>query len=163
MSEKPSVLFVCLGNICRSPLAEAAFRQEAARVGLDVLVDSAGTGNWHVGEAPDRRAQAVAKRHGVDIAGYRGRQLEQEDFRRFTHIVALDLQNFTVLQARTPADSTAKVSLLLDHVEGRRGEAVADPYYGDESGFEVTWRDVAEASRALTQQMLNDTGQRGRR
>jgi len=77
MSEKPAVLFVCLGNICRSPLAEAAFRAEAARAGFDVDVDSAGTGDWHVGEPPDRRAQATARRYGIDIGHYRGRQVRR--------------------------------------------------------------------------------------
>ncbi len=149
MVKRPAVLFVCLGNICRSPLAEAAFRAEAARVGLDVEVDSAGTGNWHIGEAPDRRAQTVAKRHGVDIGGYRARQVTRQDFRRFTHVVALDWQNLAALQAMQPADGTAKVSLLLDHVEGRRGKAVADPYYGSDADFEVTWSDVTEGAKAL--------------
>lgn len=78
-----SVLFVCLGNICRSPLAEAALRAEAERAGLPIWVDSAGTGDWHVGSAPDPRAQAVALRHGIDISGYRGRQVTAADFRRF--------------------------------------------------------------------------------
>ena len=76
MTAEPSVLFVCLGNICRSPLAEAAFRREAKRTGLDVEIDTAGTGHWHVGEAPDRRARAVAQRHGIDISGYRARQVQ---------------------------------------------------------------------------------------
>jgi protein-tyrosine phosphatase len=150
---KPSVLFVCLGNICRSPLAEAAFRQEAARIGLDVEVDSAGTGNWHVGEPPDPRAQAVARRHGVDIGGYRARQVEKGDFHRFTHIVALDLNNLAALRKMAPADATAAVSLMLDEIEGRRGEAVADPYYGDEARFAVTWADVTEASRNLAERI----------
>ncbi len=146
---KPAVLFVCLGNICRSPLAEAAFRREAARIGLDVEIDSAGTGDWHIGRPPDSRAQAVAGRNGVDIAGYRARQVTPEDFRRFTHIVALDAQNLADLEAMRPADGNAELSLLLDHVEGRRGQAVADPYYGEEAGFDVTWNDVTEGAEAL--------------
>jgi len=148
---RPSVLFVCLGNICRSPLAEAAFRQEAGRIGLDVGVDSAGTGGWHAGDPPDRRAQAVAKRHGIDIGAYRARQVTLEDFYRFGHIVALDSQNLRSLRAMMPADGTAKVSLLLDHVVGRQGQAVADPYYGGDEGFETTWSDVAIAARGLAQ------------
>jgi protein-tyrosine phosphatase len=145
------VLFVCLGNICRSPLAEAALRAELARVGLEVAVDSAGTGDWHVGEPPDRRAQAVARRHGIEIGGYRARQVQLEDFRRFSYIVALDRQNRAVLEAMRPADGTARLSLLLDHVDGRKGDAVADPYYGDEAGFEATWTDVSLGARALLQ------------
>lgn len=86
---KPAILFVCLGNICRSPLAEAAMKLESARLGLDVEIDSAGTGDWHIGHPPDERAQATALRHDVDISAYRGRQATAEDFRRFSHIVAL--------------------------------------------------------------------------
>lgn len=145
---RPAVLFVCLGNICRSPLAEAAFRTEAARAGLDAEVDSAGTGAWHSGEPPDRRAQAVARRHGIDIAGYRARQVTREDFARFTHVVALDHANRAALERMRPAGG-AVLSLLLDHVPGRAGEAVADPYDGDEAGFETTWADVSAGARAL--------------
>ncbi len=149
MTAKPAVLFVCLGNICRSPLAEAAFRREAKRIGLDAEIDSAGTGHWHIGEAPDRRARAVALRHGIDIGAYRARQVRPEDFRRFTHILALDPQNFSDLRALQPKDGTAAISLLLDHVPGREGEAVADPYYGGEEGFEVTWADATLGAQAL--------------
>lgn len=145
----PSVLFVCLGNICRSPLAEAALRAEAARLGLDVHVDSAGTGDWHVGRPPDRRAQAVALRHGIDISGYRGRQVKTDDFRRFTHMVALDRENLADLRRLAPADAGAGLSLLLDHAPGRRGQAVADPYYGDDAGFDVAWADVTAGARGL--------------
>ncbi len=153
MTAKLAVLFVCLGNICRSPLAEAAFRQELKRAGLGMEVDSAGTGNWHAGEAPDRRAQAVASLHGIDISGYRARQVSQKDFRRFTHIVALDLENLAVLKSMMPKDSTASLSLLLDHVEGRKGEAVADPYYGGEDGFDAAWADVTAGARGLARRL----------
>ncbi len=146
---RPAVLFVCLGNICRSPLAEAAFRQEAERRGLDVEIDSAGTGAWHVGHPPDRRAQAVGRRHGIEIGGYRGRQVKPDDFRRFTHILALDRDNLADLKALRPADASAELLLLLDVVEGRQGKSVADPYYGDDADFDVTWRDVTAAARAL--------------
>ncbi|ACL58573.1 low molecular weight protein-tyrosine-phosphatase [Methylobacterium nodulans] len=148
LDRKPAVLFVCLGNICRSPLAEAAFRQEAARAGLDAEVGSAGTGHWHVGEPADRRAQAVARRNGVDISAHRARQVDAADFMRFTHIVALDRDNLAVLQRLRPREGAA-LSLLLDHVPGRAGEAVADPYYGADAGFDTTWADVTEGARAL--------------
>ncbi len=146
-----ALLFVCLGNICRSPLAEAAFRQEAERRGLDVEIDSAGTGDWHVGAPPDRRAQAVAARHGVDISHLRARQVRPEDFDRFDQIIALDRENLAALRAMAPAGAPARLSLLLDHVPGREGEPVADPYYGGDSHFDVTWRDVAEGARALAE------------
>ena len=144
-----SVLFVCLGNICRSPLAEAAFRNEATRLGLDVEIDSAGTGDWHIGHPPDRRAAAVARKNGVDIEGLRARQVTEEDFRRFDQIVALDAQNLDDLKRMEPADGKAELSLLLDHVEGREGEAVADPYYGQDEHFDVTWADVTAGAAAL--------------
>ena len=148
-----SVLFVCLGNICRSPLAEGAFRAEAERLGLDMVADSAGTGGWHRGDPPDPRAIAVARRQGVDIGGLRARQVTAEDFRRFTHILALDHDNLQNLRALRPADGTAKVGLLLDHAEGFEGRAVADPYYGDDAGFDVTWEEVAAAAKGLVRKL----------
>jgi len=144
-----SVLFVCLGNICRSPLAEGALRAEAQRIGLDLIVDSAGTGDWHAGEPPDERAQRTALRNGVDISGLRARQVKPADFRRFTHVIALDHDNLSNLRKLAPADAVAELSLLLDHVEGRAGQAVADPWFGDEAGFDVTWAEVTAAAKAL--------------
>lgn len=120
MRQKPAVLFVCLGNICRSPLAEAAFRAEVGRTGLNVEIDSAGTGDWHIGKPPDRRAQAVAREQGVDISGYRARQVGVADFNRYTHIVAMDDDNLTTLRMLRPDTARTELSLLLDHVEGRR-------------------------------------------
>ncbi|MEO9131178.1 MAG: low molecular weight protein-tyrosine-phosphatase [Sphingomonas sp.] len=150
---KPAILFVCLGNICRSPLAEAALRAEAEKAGLSIEVDSAGTGDWHIGHAPDPRAQVTARRHGVDIAHYQGRQVEPDDFRRFTHIFALDADNLRNLRAIAPADTTARLGLLMDMVPGRQGQAVKDPYYGGDEGFERTWSDVSAAARALVDQL----------
>jgi len=148
-----SVLFVCLGNICRSPLAEAAMRRQADAVGLDVEVDSAGTGDWHIGSPPDRRAIAVARRNGIDITPMRARQVTAADFARFDHIIALDRDNLHALEVLQPPGSRARLSLLLDHVEGRAGEPVADPYYGGDEQFDVTWADVWEATGALAQEL----------
>ena len=148
-----SVLFVCLGNICRSPLAEAALRDEARRRRLDLIVDSAGTGDWHAGEPPDPRAQAAAARNGVDISTLRARQVTKGDFRRFTHIVALDEQNLADLKRLAPADATATLSLLLDHVPGRQAQGVVDPWFGDEAGFDVTWAEVTAAAQGLTDRL----------
>ncbi|WP_420143876.1 low molecular weight protein-tyrosine-phosphatase [Sphingobium sp.] len=145
----PAILFVCLGNICRSPLAEAALRAQAQAAGIDILVDSAGTGDWHVGDAPDRRAQAVARRHGIDISGYAGRQVSAQDFRRFTHIFALDSDNLKNLRRIRPSDGTATLRLLMDMVPGREGSGVTDPYYGDDAGFDITWDDVSRAATAI--------------
>lgn len=150
---KPALLFVCLGNICRSPLAEAAFREAAAQARLPAEADSAGTGDWHLGNPPDPRAQAEALRHGIDISGYRARQVGPEDFRRFTHIFALDRKNLSDLRAIAPVDATAELSLLLDHVEGMAGCSVADPYFGEEAGFAETWREVSLAAEALVRKL----------
>ncbi|HEY0316207.1 MAG TPA: low molecular weight protein-tyrosine-phosphatase [Sphingomonas sp.] len=149
-----SVLFVCMGNICRSPLAEAAFRREAAKAGLAVTVDSAGTGGWHAGESPDRRAQAEACRHGIDISAYRARQVTAEDFGRFGLILALDADNLADLRRIAPSDATAELGLLLDHAEGRRGRSVVDPYYGDSDGFARTWQDVSAAAEGLVRSLV---------
>jgi len=145
----PAVLFVCLGNICRSPLAEAALRARAEAAGLEIIVDSAATGDWHIGEPPDRRAQATARRHGIDITGYRGRQVEPADFRRFTHIFALDHANLANLRRLAPADGTARLGLLLDIVKGLEGQPVADPYYGGGEGFEITWQQADAGAAAI--------------
>jgi protein-tyrosine phosphatase len=155
MQRVPSVLFVCLGNICRSPLAEAAFRHESAALGIEVEVDSAGTSNWHVGESPDPRAIAIAAGKGVDISAYRGRQVVAADYDKFTHIVALDDENLATLEVRQPHGSSARLSLLLDHVAGREGEGVADPYFGGADGFDQTWEDVSEAARALAKFLVS--------
>lgn len=143
-----SVLFVCLGNICRSPMAEGAFRAEVARRKLTIVTDSAGTAAYHVDEKPDPRAIATAKRNGVDISSLRGRQVKAADFTRFDHIVALDADNLANLERIKPDDATARLSLMLDWA-GRAGESVQDPYYGDDDGFNVTWADVVEASTGL--------------
>jgi protein-tyrosine phosphatase len=149
----PAVLFVCLGNICRSPLAEAAFRARAEASGLKATADSAGTGGWHAGEPPDRRAQAIARRRGIDIAGYRARQVEPDDFTRFSHIFALDQTNLANLRQIAPPDASAQLGLLLDQVEGLEGQSVADPYYGGTDGFELTWSQVDAAAAALVKRL----------
>ncbi len=148
--QKPSVLMVCLGNICRSPLAEAALRAAAQRERLDIDVDSAGTGDWHIGHAPDPRAIGVAQRlGGIDIGNLRARQVTSDDFNRFDHILAMDEANLRHLQAIQPNSAKAKLSLLLDYLPEQRGKSVADPYYGDDAGFETTWRQVSTATEAF--------------
>ncbi|WP_374412215.1 low molecular weight protein-tyrosine-phosphatase [Novosphingobium colocasiae] len=144
-----SVLFVCLGNICRSPLAEAALREAAGAAGLPLLVDSAGTGSWHIGHPPDPRARAEAARHGIDIGSYRARQVTPDDFLRFDRIYALDRSNLSDLQELAPAGATAQVALLLDAVPALAGRSVADPYHGDAAHFAQTWQEVTLAARHI--------------
>ena len=145
-----SVLFVCLGNICRSPLAEGAMRRLVESEGAAVHIDSAGTGDWHIGRAPDPRAQAEALRNGLDISMLRARQVVPEDFHSFDHIVAMDAQNFADLVAMRPEGARAKITLLLDHAEG--GD-VPDPYYGGDEGFAETFRLVEAGARGLLQKL----------
>lgn len=146
---EPTILFLCLGNICRSPLAEGAVRAAFAAAGIAATLDSAGTGDWHVGNPPDRRAQAEARRRGTDISDLRARQLVCEDFYRFDLILAADRDNLDDARAIAPADATARLMLMLDLVPGRTGEAVVDPYYGGEEGFGETWADVSALASAL--------------
>lgn len=151
---QPSILFVCLGNICRSPLAEAALRAQSVAAGVAMTIDSAGTGDWHVGHPPDPRAQETALRHGLDISRYRARQVTTEDFHRFGHIFALDQQNLKDLRRIEPSRHIAEVALLMDLVPGRKGTAVIDPYYGDEEDFEQAWADVSAAAERLVKRYL---------
>jgi protein-tyrosine phosphatase len=151
--ESPALLFVCLGNICRSPMAEGAFRARLAAAGMRAHLDSAGTGGWHVGAPPDHRACAVAARHGVDISSLRARQVDQPDFDRFTHIFALDSDNLRTLARMSPARARAELRLLMDLVPGREGQAVADPYYGTSADFERSWAEVDAAAEAFVQRL----------
>lgn len=144
------VLFVCLGNVCRSPTAEGVFRRllEARGLADRVEVDSCGTGAWHIGEAPDARAQAAAARRGVTLSALRARQLEAADFARFDYLLAMDHDNLAVLEARRPADCQAHIGLFLDFA-GRPEQTVPDPYYAGEAGFEEVLDLVEAAARGL--------------
>lgn len=150
---EPAVLFVCLGNICRSPMAEGAFRAAAARAGLAVKTDSAGTADYHVGEPPDPRAIAMAAKNGVDISDLRGRQLVPEDFRRFDHILVMDHANLRNARKIMPADAKTEPRLLTDRIPGREGSAVDDPWYGETDAFAVTWALVTAAADELVRQL----------
>ena len=123
-----SVLFVCLGNICRSPTAEAVFRARAA--GEDIRIDSAGTGAWHAGDSPDPRSRAEGERRGYSFAGQAARKIRLSDFYDFDYVLAMDRSNLSDLQALQPKDTTAKLSLFLPD-----GTDVPDPYYGGPNGF----------------------------
>lgn len=152
MSQK-SVLFVCLGNICRSPMAEAALRAEAVAQGLALTIQSAGTSGLHTGEGADPRAVAEARSHGIDLARHRARQVTADDFLHYSHIIAMDPQNLRDLQRMAPRRTLARISLIMDWVPGRHGTAVIDPWYGDAEDFAVAWNDVAEAARHIVAQL----------
>jgi protein-tyrosine phosphatase len=153
MSAKPprSILFVCLGNICRSPLAEGVFRSvvEDACSGADFTIDSAGTGAWHIGSPPDRRSVATASKYGIDIGMQRARKVATEDFQRFDLVLGLDRSNVDNLQTRAPIEVRGKVHLFLDYA-GLGAVDVPDPYYGGDGGFETVYRMIREASEALS-------------
>lgn len=160
MSETPAVLFVCLGNICRSPLAEASFRASAEREGLPVHVESAGLGHWHLGYPPDPRAVAVARRNGIEIGDRQARLVTREDFYRFDHVIGLDAENLAGLRRLAPADARAQVSLLLDHVPGRAGQSVTDPYYEQDSAFDDAWSDACAGADALVERLKSEAASR---
>lgn len=154
---KSGVLFVCLGNICRSPMAEGAFRAAAQDRGLSCHADSAGTASYHLGSPPDPRAIAVASRNGIDISGQAARQIERDDFYRFSHIIALDRANLEGVRARAPRDGTARLAMLMDAIDGRRGEPVADPYYGDVAAFDAAWSAISLGVNAWADRLLRET------
>lgn len=133
-----SVLFVCHGNICRSPTAEAVMRARAARAGMGerLLIDSAGTSNCHAGEGADRRSSRVAGQRGYDLSPLRARQVSDDDFRRFDLILAADRQNLSELRRRCPAEQAHKLALMLDVLPEGQEREVPDPYYGGPSGFD---------------------------
>lgn len=145
------VLFVCLGNICRSPLAEGIFRHRALGIGLtegadgQFLADSAGTGNWHVGHPPDDRSVSVARKYGIDITAQRARQVEPADFEAFDYILAMDRDNIAALTGQCPEPARAKISLLLTHARDTQLKEIPDPYmFRDEAGFERVFAAIDE-------------------
>lgn len=156
MNEKPikSILFVCLGNICRSPLAEGVFRTVLAERGMeaDFIIDSAGTGGWHAGSTPDPRSIAVAARHGIDISAQRARKVVPADFERFDLILGMDRSNVEDLRRLAPEAAVAQVQLFLRQANGRIKD-VPDPYYGGEDGFLDVYRMIREASEALADRL----------
>jgi protein-tyrosine phosphatase len=153
MDNKPqiSILFVCMGNICRSPTAEGVFRHHVREAGLHdaILTDSAGTHAYHVGEPADRRAQAAAARRGFSLVDIRARKVTDDDFVNFDYILAMDEDNLVVLKDRAPDELHGKVRLFLEFAESRHEKEVPDPYYGGSAGFERVLDLVEEASQGL--------------
>ncbi len=150
------VLFVCLGNICRSPTADGVFRKLVADAGLQDLIeiDSAGTAAWHIGKSPDPRTQEAAASRGYDLSELRARQAVVEDFYEYDHILAMDLSNLENLQQIQPADATARLGLFLDYAPQLGIKEVPDPYYGGADGFEQVLDLVEAAGKNLLVELV---------
>ncbi len=149
------VLFVCMGNICRSPTVEGVFRSVVKARGLSkkVFIDSAGTHGYHVGDPPDSRAQAVASARGYDICALKGRQVCLQDFQNFDYILAMDLENLIHLQKMCPPEHTAKLCLLMDYARHTSEREVPDPYYGGTRGFEKVLDMAEDAAQGLADEI----------
>ena len=156
------VLFVCMGNICRSPTAEGVFRHAVARAGLAarIHVDSAGTGDWHVGHPPDHRAIAAARKRGYDLATLRARQVNATDFARFGWILAMDRANLRALEGLRPDGFGGHLGLFLDFVPDAALVEVPDPYYGELEAFERVLDLTEHGSKALLSALQGHIEQR---
>ncbi|MEW5943973.1 MAG: low molecular weight protein-tyrosine-phosphatase [Pseudomonadota bacterium] len=149
------VLFVCMGNICRSPTAEGVFRHQVEAAGLAdrIQADSAGTHDYHIGEPPDRRSQAMAAKRGYDLSGLRGRQVRVEDFHEFDYVLAMDRHNLSILQQLCPPEHARKLRLFLEFSSNFDADEVPDPYYGGAQGFEHVLDLVEDAARGLLEEI----------
>lgn len=148
MKQSTSVLFVCLGNICRSPTAEAVFKHKAAQAGLNIEIDSAGTHGYHIGNPPDKRSQAAGVERGYSFKGLKCRRVDESDFERFDFILAMDNSNLANLHVMSPSQYHDKIKLFLDFANVDDKE-VPDPYYGGKRGFELVLDLIEEASDGL--------------
>lgn len=149
------ILFVCLGNICRSPTAHGVFQSMVDKLGLSeqFVIDSAGTAAWHIGKAPDERSQQFAKRRAYDLSGLQARQVANTDYEQFDLILAMDESNLAKLRAACPAQHLAKLKLFLDYSDCPESE-VPDPYYGGDSGFDHVLDLIESASEGLLQSIV---------
>ncbi|MEO6421777.1 MAG: low molecular weight protein-tyrosine-phosphatase [Candidatus Nitrotoga sp.] len=149
--KKVSVLFCCMGNICRSPTAEAVFRARVKDAGLGqhFLIDSVGTHDYHIGKPPDLRTQRVALQRGYDMSRLRGRQVEVADFTRFDYVLAMDYANLGILQRLCPVMERKRLGLFLEYASRHDEHEVPDPYYGGADGFEHVLNMVEDASEGL--------------
>ena len=151
--KKISVLFCCMGNICRSPTAEAVFRVKVEEAGLQqsILIDSVGTHDYHIGDPPDQRTQRAARQRGYDLSGLRGRQVEVADFTRFDYVLAMDSANMAILYRLCPPQQRDRLGLFLEYANRHKEREVPDPYYGGEDGFERVLDMVEDAATGLLQ------------
>jgi len=149
------ILFVCMGNICRSPTAEGVFRHVLAKRAPDlpIEIDSAGTHDYHVGEPPDVRALAAARRRGIDISQLRARSVSLDDFERFDLILAMDDENVRELRRRATAPHQNRIRLIMEFAPNAARRAVPDPYYGGEQGFEEVLDLLEEAAHGLVESL----------
>ena len=149
------VLFVCMGNICRSPTAEGVFRNQVERLGLhkQIHIDSAGTHDYHIGSPPDGRAQTTAAKRGYNLSRLRGRQVEERDFSEFDFILAMDMDNLSRLQARCPDQHAHKLGLFMEYSKNFLEREVPDPYYGGGEGFERVLDMVEDASQGFIEHL----------
>jgi protein-tyrosine phosphatase len=143
------LLFVCLGNICRSPLAEGIMKHKIAELGLDWEVDSAGTGGWHAGDLPDSRSIQVAKKHGIDLTYQRARKLRSIDYEAFDKIYVMDSMNYQDVKRLAKEDEYHKIELIMNEVEPHRNINVPDPYYGEGDGFVNVFKMLDSACDAI--------------
>ena len=152
----PKILMVCLGNICRSPLAEGILRDKTQKQNIDIFIDSAGTSNYHVGEHPDKRTITNALQHGVDLSNLKGRQFTVSDFDKFDHIFVMDSSNYSdvVSLARNENDKK-KVELILNRVYPNSNMSVPDPYFGGEQGFENVYILLDKACDVIVDSLKN--------
>jgi protein-tyrosine phosphatase len=157
-----SVLFVCTGNICRSPTAEGVFRKLVTDAGLSdaINADSAGTHAYHVGEAPDPRAQRAAARRGYDLSGLRARRVDRADFERFDLIVAMDLEHFEILSRLAGAEGAPKLKMMMSFSGRFKEKDVPDPYYGGPQDFERVLDLLEDAARGLLESIGRPASQR---
>ena len=157
-NEKVSVLFVCMGNICRSPTAHGVFRKLVEEAGLQdrIEIDSSGTHAYHVGKAPDPRAQETARRRGLELGDLRARQVSQEDFERFDYILAMDEENQYSLSLICPLEHQQKLRLFMEFAPEWGVREVPDPYYGGATGFEQVFDMVEEACRGLLEHIRRE-------
>ena len=155
MSTEIKVLFVCMGNICRSPTAEAVLRHYVENAGLSerILIDSAGTHDYHIGDPPDSRAQRAAQQRGYDMSKLRGRQVEEGDFRRFDYVLAMDKANLGILKRIAPPGSDTRAKLFLEYAHHHAEREVPDPCYGGADGFERVLDMVEDAAQGLLQEI----------